>query len=169
MTSTRRIRTVAQKMGIRPGSRAHLSGAPESAVVAMDLPALELTANLSGTFDYLHLFVTRQEQMRARFPELRDHLRSRGMLWISWPKARRLGTDLTMTTVIAIGYELSMVESTCLRIDETWAGLKFTHPKPGKVYANSYGTLLRPAHLRLGRQVRSRNALSSAKAAGTTV
>ena len=34
-----------------------------------------------------------------------------------------------------------MVESTCLRIDDTWSGLKFTHPKPGKVYANSYGTL----------------------------
>ncbi len=34
-----------------------------------------------------------------------------------------------------------MVESTCLRIDEVWAGLKFTHPVPGKHYANSYGTL----------------------------
>ena len=56
-------------------------------------------------------------------------------------EGRELGTDLTIKSVIAIGYELNMVESTCLRIDEVWSGLKFTHPKPGKTYANSYGTL----------------------------
>jgi len=45
-------------------------------------------------------------------------------------------------TVIAslLDYDLNMVESTCLRIDDVWSGLKFTHPKPGKIYANSYGT-----------------------------
>ena len=34
-----------------------------------------------------------------------------------------------------------MVESTSLRVDDTWSALKFTHPKPGKTYRNSYGTL----------------------------
>lgn len=72
---------------------------------------------------------------------LRDRLRRGGMLWVSWPKGHRLGTDLTMKSVIAIGYSLNMVESTCLRVDEVWAGLKFTRPKPGVSYANSYGTL----------------------------
>ncbi|USY22641.1 hypothetical protein NE857_14135 [Nocardiopsis exhalans] len=46
-----------------------------------------------------------------------------------------------MKRVIAIGYDLGMVESICLRVDAIWAGLKFTHPKPGKIYRNSYGTL----------------------------
>ena len=43
--------------------------------------------------------------------------------------------------VIKIGYDCGLVESTCLRIDDTWTALRFTHPKPGKVYTNSYGTL----------------------------
>jgi hypothetical protein len=43
--------------------------------------------------------------------------------------------------VIAIGYSAGLVESTCLRVDEVWAGLRFTRPKAGKVYANSFGTL----------------------------
>lgn len=141
MANPRRTRTVAQKMGVPPGMRAHLSGAPATALVAMDLPTLAIDHDLSGDFDYLHLFVTRQEDLRGRIPGLRDRLRPGGMLWVSWPKGGRLGTDLTMRSVIAIGYDLEMVESTCLRIDEVWAGLKFTHPKPGKVYANSYGTL----------------------------
>ena len=128
-------------MGITPESRAHLVGAPRSAVATMNLPSLDLSDQLTGEFDYLHLFVTRQDELRARFAVLRDHLRPGGMLWVSWPRGGGLGTDLTLRSVIAIGYDLGMVESTCLRIDDVWAALKFTHPRPGKVYANSYGAL----------------------------
>ena len=134
-------RTVAQKMGIKPDSRALMVQAPAAAVAAMELPELELTDSPEGDFDYIHLFVTRASQMRERFGELRDLVRPGGMLWVSWPKGGKLGTDLTIKTVISIGYDLNLVESTCLRIDDVWSGLKFTHPKAGKTYANSYGTL----------------------------
>ena len=50
-------------------------------------------------------------------------------------------TPRSLPTVIAIGYDAGLVESTCLRIDAVWAGLRFTHPKPGNVDTNSYGTL----------------------------
>ncbi|MGW5879709.1 hypothetical protein ACWFMI_24465 [Nocardiopsis terrae] len=134
-------RTVAQKMGVRAGSRAHLVGAPDTALAELRLPELELPGSLSGTFDSLHLFATGQRELRSAFTELRDHLAPGGMLWVSWPKGRRHGTDLDMKSVIAIGYDLGMGESICLRVDEVWAGLKLTRPKPGKVYRNSYGTL----------------------------
>lgn len=107
----------------------------------MELPALDLVEVASGELDYLHLFVRTQQEMREQFAVLRGRLRPAGMSWVSWPKGGRLGTDLTIRSVIAIGYDASMVESTCLRIDDVWSGLKFTHPKPGKTYANSYGRL----------------------------
>lgn len=135
------MRTVAEKMGIKPETRAHLVGAPDESVAAMELPVLDVADRLEAEFDYLHLFVTQQGELRKMFVPLRDRLLPGGMLWVSWPKAGRLGTDLTMRSVIAIGYDLNMVESICLRVDETWSALKFTHPKPGKTYANSYGTL----------------------------
>ena len=50
-------------------------------------------------------------------------------------------TDLTLPEIIRIGYDHGLVESTTLRIDDTWSGMKFTHPKSGKVYRNSYGRL----------------------------
>ena len=141
MTSIQQTRTVAQKMGVKPGLRAYLRDAPATAVTAMGLPDLDVPETLTGELDYLHLFVVTQDRLREQFGELRDRLRPGGMLWVSWPKGGKLGTDLTIKSVNAIGYELNMVESTCLRIDEVWSGLKFTHPKPGKTYANSYGTL----------------------------
>lgn len=141
MAEPKPARTVAQNMGIKPGSRTLIKDAPASALEAMGLPDLDLIEQASGEFDYLHLFVHRQDQLRSRFPELRDHLRVGGMLWVSWPKGGRLGTDLNLKVVIEICYDLGMVESICLRIDDVWSGLKFTYPKPGREYANRYGTL----------------------------
>ena len=136
-------RTVAQKMGITPGSRAHLMAAPPSATVAIELPPLVISPELDGQFDYLHLFTTSQMGMEDSFPALKEHLAVSGSLWVSWPKARKLGTNLALPTVIRIGYSHGMVESTCLSVDDTWSALKFTHPKPGRIYRNSHGTLRR--------------------------
>lgn len=63
------------------------------------------------------------------------------MLWVSWPKARQEDTDLTLPIVIKLGYEYGLVESTCLSINSIWSALKFTYPKAGKIYNNSYGKL----------------------------
>lgn len=134
-------RTVAQKMGVKAGSRAHLADAPAAAVAAMDLPSLELASDLHGEFDYLHVFVLTQEDLDRRFALLKSHLDGGGSLWVSWPKGGGRGTDLTIKSVIRIGYDHGLVESTCLSVDRTWSALKFTHPKPGKIYRNSYGTL----------------------------
>lgn len=134
-------RTVAQKMGIKPGTRAHLVAAAPSTAAAMELPPLDIPPGLDGEFDYLHLFTTTEADMHTEFPRLKRHLAASGMLWVSWPKGRKLGTDLSLPIVIRIGYSHGLVESTCLSVDDTWSALKFTHPKPGKIYRNSHGIL----------------------------
>jgi hypothetical protein len=134
-------RTVAQKMGIKAGTRTFVGNAPPSALAAIKLPSLDVSETLTGTFGYLHLFVVTQADMDDRFPKLKAHLAAAGMLWVSWPKGRQLGTDLTLPHVIRIGYRHGLVESTTLSVDDTWSAIKFTHPKPGHVYTNKYGQL----------------------------
>lgn len=128
-------------MGIRAGVRAVFVNAPDSARLAIQAPALDVATQLSGDFDYIHLFVTTPADLDEAFPRLKAHLGPSGMLWVSWPKGRKAGADLTLPTVIRIGYDHGLVESTCLSIDATWSGLKFTHPKKGKTYHNSFGRL----------------------------
>ena len=48
VTSTR---TVAQKMGIKPGWTAHLVNAPDRAASALGLPELEMIEHLTGELD----------------------------------------------------------------------------------------------------------------------
>jgi hypothetical protein len=131
----------ATKMGIKEGARAFLVNAPPEVVETIDPSHLKVAKKLAGTFDYIHLFTKSQEEFDQRFPRLKAHLKSTGMLWVSWPKNRKLGTDLTLTKVIELGYNHGLVESKTIRIDETWSAIKFTYPRKGKVYKNSYGKL----------------------------
>jgi hypothetical protein len=63
------------------------------------------------------------------------------MLWVSWPKSGQEQTDLKLTNVIRLGYDYGLVESKSISLDKLWSALKFTHPKKGKIYNNSYGKL----------------------------
>jgi hypothetical protein len=131
----------SEKMGIKEGARAYLLNAPAEAVKAIDPSGLDVQTRLTGQFDYIHLFTKSQEEFNTMFSRLKSHLRPTGMLWVSWPKNRKLGTDLTLTKVIELGYNHGLVESKTISINETWSAIKFTHPKKGKVYKNSYGKL----------------------------
>lgn len=133
--------SVSKKLGIKEDARAFLVNAPDDAVQAIGLPSLELAEKLNGKFDYIHLFVKSQEEFNKMFPRLKAHLKPTGMLWVSWPKNKKLGTDLTLPRVIDLGYRHGLVESKTISIDATWSAIKFTHPKEGKVYKNSYGKL----------------------------
>lgn len=132
---------VSKKMGIKEGARAFLMNAPAEITDVIEPPRLQLATELKGDFDYIHLFAKSQEEFNELFPKLKNHLDPNGMLWVSWPKNGKLGTDLKLPVVIKLGYDHGLVESKAISIDATWSALKFTHPKQGKVYNNSYGDL----------------------------
>ena len=130
-----------KKFGIKEGMRAIFIHAPSNVIEAMESVALDVASKLTGHFDYIHFFTKSQSELEDAFSRLKDHLQPDGMVWISWPKNKQLGTDLTMAKIIKIGYDLGLVESKCVSVDSTWSGIKFTFPREGKVYNNSYGQL----------------------------
>ncbi len=135
------IRAISQKMGVKENSRAVFVNAQKEALENINLPTLQIQEKMEEELDYIHLFVKTQTEFIAYFPKLKQHLKLNGMLWVSWPKGGKLGTDLNIKSIIKLGYDFGLVESTCLSINDIWSGLKFTHPKKGKVYNNSYGKL----------------------------
>jgi hypothetical protein len=128
-------------MGVKENSRAVFVNAQKEALENINLPTLKIQEKMEDDLDYIHLFVKTQTEFITYFPKLKQHLKLNGMLWVSWPKGGKLGTDLNIKSVIKLGYDFGLVESTCLSINDIWSGLKFTHPKKGKVYNNSYGKL----------------------------
>ena len=98
-------------MGVKKDSRALLVNAPEGIGDTLHLPALDIATKMTGDFDYIHLFITTQKKLDQQFSKLKKHLRSTGTLWVSWPKAKQLNTDLDIKSVIKIGYDHGLVES----------------------------------------------------------
>jgi hypothetical protein len=134
-------RTVPQKMGIKPGSETILVRAPESFIESLDDLGLNIKSRLSGKNDYIHYFFTTQQEMVEKFPKYKKYLKPEGMFWVSWPKSGKMQSDLSITSIIKIGYDFGLVESKVVSIDDTWSAIKFTFPREGKLYNNSYGKL----------------------------
>lgn len=133
--------SLAKKLGIKEGMRAKLVNAPAEVKEALAAPDINIAAKFAGQFDYLHFFTKSQAELEEKFSGLKKHLKPDGLLWISWPKNRQLDTDLTMAKIIKTGYDHGLVESKCVSVNATWSAIKFTFPKKGKVYNNSYGQL----------------------------
>lgn len=130
-----------KKLGVKEGMRAIFINAPPDVVEAIESSSLDVVPRLSGDFDYIHYFTKTQAQLEGNLARLKGHLKPTGMLWVSWPKGKKLQSNLTLPLVIKTGYDTGLVESKCVSVDSTWSALKFTWPKKGKVYNNSYGQL----------------------------
>jgi len=135
-------RSISEKLGVTPNMRTLFINAPDDFSKNAAFPLLDLKQKRIGTFDYIHYFVITQKEFHKHFPILKNHLNTKGMLWLSWPKSKRKLTDLNIQKVIELGYTYGLVESKVVSIDEIWSAIKFTHPINGKIYNNSYGQLL---------------------------
>jgi hypothetical protein len=132
---------LSAKLGLKSESRAYLTGAPAEIKQRLASSGARVSKTFSGSFHFIHAFFRRADRLNARFQTLRKHLKAGGALWISWPKSGRLESDLSLGKIIKIGYRHGLVESKTISVDATWSAIKFTHPKKGKKYKNSYGKL----------------------------
>jgi hypothetical protein len=137
------VKTLSDKLGIKEKMRTIFINADPEVLEDLELPPITLVRRLTGAFDYIHMFSTTQEELNEQFFKVKSYLKKSGMLWVSWPKAGQLDTDLNIKSVIRIGYNHNLVESKAISLGAVWSALKFTYPKEGKEYNNSYGTLPR--------------------------
>ena len=134
-------KTIFNKIGIKENSRCYFQNEPENFYEIIQSPALNISENLEGEFDYIHLFIVSQIELDKCIKKVKPYLSERGNLWISWPKSKKLGTDLSLPKVIKIVYQNGLVESKVISIDSIWSAIKITRPIEGKIYKNSYGVL----------------------------
>lgn len=117
---------LSQKLGLKPGLRIALRGAPEdyAALVAFDLGTCTVLRR-SGGFDFAHAFVRSRAELDAALRGLDAHLDDRGMIWISWPKkASKIATDLTEDGIRELALPRGLVDVKVCAVDAVWSGLK---------------------------------------------
>ncbi len=118
-----------QKLGIKPGHRVALLGAPAGfGRVLGKLPeGVTLKAALSGRapYDVIVFFVTTARELERRFAPVANRLEPSGGLWVAWPKkASGVATDVTEDTVRKTALAAGLVDNKVCAIDDTWSGLR---------------------------------------------
>jgi hypothetical protein len=114
-----------RKLGIKPGHRVLLEGAPDGFVGGtLTLPdGVELVS--SGPYDVAVVFVTERAALEVAWERLLASLVPDGGLWLAWPKkASKVPTDMTEHVVREVGLPAGLVDNKVCAIDEVWSGLR---------------------------------------------
>jgi hypothetical protein len=117
---------LAKKLGLKPGLRVLLRGAPEdyAALTDFDLAACQVLRR-AGPFDFAHAFVGSRAALEQALDALEPHLDDAGMIWISWPKkASKIATDLTEDGIRELALPRGLVDVKVCAVDAVWSGLK---------------------------------------------
>ena len=110
-----------KKLGIKPGHRVLVLGAPEG----FGLDGVDVRTTARGKADVIVSFHDRRAELARRMPKLRALMVPAAGLWIAWPKrASKLPTDLTEDVVRELALANTLVDNKVCAIDETWSGLR---------------------------------------------
>jgi hypothetical protein len=118
-----------RKLGIRPGHRVLLTGAPEGFDLG-PLPDGVTQARRAGSapYDVILVFCPDRATLERRFTGLAERLVPNGGLWVAWPKkASGVETDLDENTVRGTGLAAGLVDNKVCAVDHTWSGLRFVY------------------------------------------
>jgi hypothetical protein len=114
---------LAKKLGIKPGHRLMLLGAP----AGFEIPELPDGVRMvtRGKADVIVSFHTERRDYERRLPALRAHMEPAAGLWIAWPKrASKVATDLDENVVRDAALANALVDNKVAAIDQVWSGLR---------------------------------------------
>ncbi|HWE32033.1 MAG TPA: DUF3052 domain-containing protein [Solirubrobacteraceae bacterium] len=119
---------LVRKLGIKPGSRVALIGAPDGFALAELPPDVTVRTALRGPLDVIVAFFVARGALERRLPALTSALDLAGGLWIAWPKrASGVETDLGERVVRELGLAAGLVDNKVCAIDAVWSGLRFVY------------------------------------------
>ncbi len=121
---------LAKKLGIKPGHRVGLIGAPDGFEETLaGLPdGVRLSRRAAGRFDVIVFFTARAAELVRRCAPLAGKLEADGGLWVAWPKkSSGVATDLDFNRVQRTGLDAGLVDNKVCAVDETWSGLRFVY------------------------------------------
>src|SRR5687767_1416982 len=113
-----------KKLGIKPGHRVALLGAPDG--FELELPEdATVKRRAGGKADVIVSFHTARAELERRLPALRGMMEPAAGLWIAWPKrASKLPTDLTEDVLREIALPTGLVDNKVCAVDAVWSGLR---------------------------------------------
>jgi hypothetical protein len=131
---------LVQKLGIKPGARVFIAGAPDHyAELISPLPeGATISRRLTNRTDVIHLFASEQSKLERSLRAALKSMKTDATIWVSWPKkASKVTTDITEDVIREIALPMGLVDVKVCAVDATWSGLKLVIRKGRRVAASS--------------------------------
>ena len=119
-------RSLAQKLGVKPGARLAFIGAPEGWSIDGLPEGVAHTDEPVGPFDIAVWFLRSRADLTSRVVEVSGRLLPKSSIWVAWP--RRAGghtSDITEQGIRDVVLPLGLVDVKVAALDDDWSGLKF--------------------------------------------
>ncbi len=128
---------LVRKLGIKPGHRVGIVGAPRgyltktlgklpTGAVRKSIKPGAVKSVAPRSLDVLQFFTRHRAELEGQFQSLRALVDENGAVWVCWPKkSSGVASDLDGNAVREIGLRGGLVDCKVCAVDETWSGLKF--------------------------------------------
>ena len=117
---------LAKKLGLKPGQRVALLGAPPGFRKLLEpQPGVLFGTKIGKACGIVHVFTKNKRELSELLASCRRTLGPDAAIWVSWPKkASKVPTDVTEDTIRELALPLGFVDIKVCAVDETWSGLK---------------------------------------------
>ena len=119
---------LANKLGIKPGDKLHLLGAPKDYrawVGALPAGAAYIAKPPKDGAAFVHLFVTSLAELQKQLPLARKAMATDGTLWVSWhKKSAKIPSDVTEDEIRNRALKTDLVDVKVCAVTDIWSGLK---------------------------------------------
>jgi hypothetical protein len=116
--------SLLNKLRYKENMRVYLLDAPSGYEAAVADVAVERVVKLAGEIDLVHAFFTRSGQVQRAVPKLVRRLAPKGILWLSYPKAKQLATDLNRDILAAMVRPMGLEAVAMASLDDVWSALR---------------------------------------------
>ena len=111
---------LGKKLLLKPGMKVALVGEP-----ADQRPLYQGIETSSGTPDAVVVYAATAKDLAAALPAAFERLGADGRLWIAYPKAKKLGTDLNRDTLWKRMEPEGFEGVRLVSLDDTWSAMMF--------------------------------------------
>ncbi len=122
---------LAKKLGLKEGFMINLINPPRYyKQLFTDFPVLiEINNDPTQKKDFIHFFVSSIKDLHHDLGLLKDQIKKKGMIWVSWPKkSSKIKTDVDEKIIRSHALKTGLVDIKVCAVDEIWSGLKLVIP-----------------------------------------
>lgn len=120
-------KTIAQKLYIKPGYKFLLVNPPQGYLARMgDLPDGTILLSASSELvEAIQVFVADRNQLEELLPRLKELIKPKGMLWVTYHKGTsKVKTDIHRDSINAYAHSIGLEGVAMISIDDDWSALR---------------------------------------------